>query len=77
VRAFVLESPGTREFLRELFRFVDFTLPRFAKEGKTSVAVAVGCTGGKHRSVVIAEELRRHLRQGACDVRVYHRDLYK
>jgi len=77
VRKFVLESPGTREFLRELFRFVDFALPRFAKEGKTSVAVAVGCTGGKHRSVVIAEELRRHLRGPARDVRIYHRDLYK
>jgi UPF0042 nucleotide-binding protein len=77
VRKFVLESPGTREFLREVFRFVDFALPRFAKEGKTSLAVAVGCTGGKHRSVVIAEELRRHLRGPACGVRIYHRDLYK
>ncbi len=77
VRKFVLESPGARPFLRELFRFVDFTLPRFAREGKTAVAVAVGCTGGKHRSVVVAEELRAHLRKGACDVRIYHRDLYK
>jgi UPF0042 nucleotide-binding protein len=77
VRTFVLGSPGTREFLRELFRFVDFTLPRFAKEGKTSVAVAVGCTGGRHRSVVVAEELRKHLKGAGCDVRVYHRDLYK
>jgi UPF0042 nucleotide-binding protein len=77
VRKFVLESPGTRPFLRELFRFLDFALPRFAKEGKTTVAIAVGCTGGKHRSVVIAEELRAHLRGEACDVRIYHRDLYK
>jgi UPF0042 nucleotide-binding protein len=77
VRKFVLESPGTPEFLRELCRFMDFVLPRFAKEGKTTVTVAVGCTGGKHRSVVIAEELRRHLRGATCDVRIYHRDLYK
>jgi len=77
VRKYVLASPGTREFLRELFRFMDFVLPRLAKEGKTSVAVAVGCTGGKHRSVVIAEELRRHLRGRGHDARTYHRDLYK
>jgi UPF0042 nucleotide-binding protein len=77
VRKFVLESPGTREFLRQLFRFMDFALPRLAKEGKSSVAVAVGCTGGRHRSVVIAEELRTHLRGRGYDVRAYHRDLYK
>jgi UPF0042 nucleotide-binding protein len=77
VRKFVLESPATRGFLRELYRFTDFVLPRFAKEGKTTMAVAVGCTGGKHRSVVIAEELRAHLKNAGCDVRIYHRDLFK
>ncbi len=65
VRRFVLGSPGTKAFLGHLFRFVDFTLPRFAREGKTTVAVAVGCTGGRHRSVVVAEELRAHLKDGA------------
>jgi UPF0042 nucleotide-binding protein len=77
VRKFVLESPGTRAFLRHLFRFLDFVLPRFAREGKTSVTIAIGCTGGKHRSVAIAEELKDHLKAGPCGVRVYHRDLYK
>ncbi len=77
VRKFVLESPGTGEFLNRLFRFMDFVLPRFAREGKSAVAVAVGCTGGRHRSVVIAEELGRRLRGPDRDVRVYHRDLYK
>ena len=77
VRKFVLQSPGARGFLRELFRFVDFVVPRFAKEGKTTVAIAVGCTGGKHRSVVIAEELRAHLKDKGCDVKIYHRDLFK
>jgi UPF0042 nucleotide-binding protein len=77
VRKYVLESPGTRTFLRHLFRYVDFVLPRFAREGKTSVAIAVGCTGGRHRSVVVAEELRTHLKNGSCGVRIYHRDLYK
>jgi UPF0042 nucleotide-binding protein len=77
VRKFVLGSPGTRTFLRHLFGYIDFALPRFAREGKTSVAIAVGCTGGKHRSVVIAEELRAHLKDRSCGVRIYHRDLYK
>jgi RNase adapter protein RapZ len=77
VRRFVLGSPGTRPFLKELFRFVDFALPRFAREGKSTVAIAVGCTGGKHRSVVVAEELRAHLKAGGADVRAFHRDLYK
>jgi len=78
VRRHVLGSPGTKPFLQHLFRLVDFALPRFAREGKTTVAIAVGCTGGRHRSVVIAEELGRHLKAGGtCGVRVYHRDLYK
>jgi len=77
VRKFVLESPGTRAFLRRLFGYVDFVLPRFAREGKTAVAIAVGCTGGKHRSVVVAEELKAHLKGGSGVVRIYHRDLYK
>jgi UPF0042 nucleotide-binding protein len=77
VRKFVLSSPGTKPFLRELFRYIDFALPRLAREGKTTVAVAIGCTGGKHRSVVVAEELRTHLKAGGADVRVFHRDLYK
>jgi UPF0042 nucleotide-binding protein len=77
VRKFVLQSPGARGFLRELFRFTEFVLPRFAKEGKSSVAVAVGCTGGKHRSVVIAEELRARLKERGYDVKIYHRDLFK
>ncbi|HPW16920.1 MAG TPA: RNase adapter RapZ [Candidatus Aminicenantes bacterium] len=77
VRKHVLGSPGAREFLDRLFGFLDFVLPRLAREGKTSVAAAVGCTGGKHRSVVVAEELARHLRERGHDARAYHRDLYK
>ncbi|HDT13116.1 MAG TPA: RNase adapter RapZ [Candidatus Aminicenantes bacterium] len=77
VRAYVLASPGTRTFLGRLFRLVDYMLPRFAREGKTSVAIAIGCTGGRHRSVVIAEELKNHLKAGPCGVKIYHRDLYK
>ncbi len=77
VRRYVLASPGTKPFLARLRGLLDFVLPRFAREGKTTVNVAVGCTGGRHRSVVVAEELRAHLKKGPCEVRIYHRDLYK
>lgn len=77
VRDFVLSSPETAAFLRELARFVDFLIPRFIKEGKSTLTIAVGCTGGKHRSVVIAEELRARLKRAGGEVKIYHRDLYK
>jgi UPF0042 nucleotide-binding protein len=77
VRDFVLGSPGARAFIRELVRFTDFMIPRFVKEGKSTLTVSIGCTGGKHRSVVIAEELRTHLRKTGGDIKIYHRDLYK
>ncbi len=77
VREFVLGTPATQSFLRRLIRFLDFMLPHFVREGKSTLTVSVGCTGGKHRSVVIAEELRASLRKGGRDVKIYHRDLYK
>jgi UPF0042 nucleotide-binding protein len=77
VRDFVLSSSPARDFLRKLEGFMDFMVPHFIKEGKSTLTVAVGCTGGKHRSVVIAEELRAHLKRAGSDVKIYHRDLYK
>ncbi len=77
VRDFVLGSAEARAFLREVVRFMEFLIPRFVKEGKSTLTVAVGCTGGKHRSVVIAEELRARLRERGGDIKIYHRDLYK
>jgi len=77
VRKYVLAGRETRAYLDHLFRFMDFLIPMFIKEGKSTLTVSVGCTGGKHRSVVIAEELRARLRRPGLDVRTYHRDLYK
>lgn len=77
VREYVLSAPETTAFLHELFRFVDFLMPRFVDEGKSYLTVAIGCTGGKHRSVTLAETLREHLKTGLYDVQVHHRDLYK
>ena len=77
VRNFVLGAPETKAFLRELFAFVDPLVPQFVREGKSTLTIAVGCTGGKHRSVAIADELRSHLRAGGADTKIYHRDIYK
>lgn len=77
VRDYVLAAEETRAFLREMFGFVDRLVPRFVREGKSTLTIAVGCTGGKHRSVAVADELRAHLRAGGADARVHHRDIYK
>lgn len=76
VKQFVLESPITRNFLEKLMDFLLFALPLYIKEGKVHLALGIGCTGGKHRSVVIAEELARRLKEeGYGNVVVFHRDL--
>ncbi|MGD9345001.1 MAG: RNase adapter RapZ [Candidatus Aminicenantes bacterium] len=77
VREYVLQSDGADRFLTELFRFVDYLMPRFIEEGKSTLTISVGCTGGKHRSVVFGEELKKHLRSKSYNARVYHRDIYK
>lgn len=78
VREFVLEKEETKEFLSQFVKLMHFLLPNYVREGKSYLTVAVGCTGGVHRSVVIAEELARHItEQGAYNVRVSHRDITK
>lgn len=77
VQDYVLEEKETQKYLHELKRFMDFLLPKFVKEGKSHVTISIGCTGGKHRSVIIAEEVKTHLKNKGLSVRIYHRDLYK
>jgi len=77
VRDFVLKSDLTELFLTELFRFLDFLMPRFVEEGKSHVRIAIGCTGGRHRSVVIAEALKSYLKKRKYDIKIVHRDLRK
>jgi RNase adapter protein RapZ len=77
VRAYVLHSAESREFRDRLFPFIDYLIPKFIAEGKSYLTIAIGCTGGKHRSVVIAEELRGYLRKRRYDIKVYHRDVFK
>ena len=77
VREHVLQSRGAREFMDRLFPFVGYLLPKFIAEGKSYLTIAVGCTGGKHRSVVIAETLKGYLRKRRYDIKIYHRDIFK
>jgi len=73
VARFVL-GPDGMEWLRQVEGLLRFTLPHFQKEGKLYVTICVGCTGGRHRSVTIVEELRRRL-GGEWDILVRHRDV--
>jgi UPF0042 nucleotide-binding protein len=76
VKKFVLEQPVTRRFLTFAGDFFDFAVPAYQSEGKTRLTVAIGCTGGFHRSVAIAEELAAVLRaDNSGPVNVFHREL--
>ena len=77
VRRYVLESDETKKYLKEINRFIDYLIPNFQQEGKSYVMISIGCTGGKHRSVVLAEKIKEHLKTNSYKIRVYHRDVYK
>jgi len=77
VREFVLRWDQTREFQRRLHDLIEYLLPQYRAEGKTHLTIAIGCTGGKHRSVVIGEDLAAALRSGGYGIRLKHRDVRK
>lgn len=77
VKDFVFSSDVTCQFLLKLFDMIDFLLPHYIEEGKSQLVVAIGCTGGKHRSVAIAEALYRHLLEKGVRAAVNHRDIQK
>lgn len=75
VRDYVLEQPDAVEFQDRLEALVQTVVPGYEREGKLFVTVAIGCTGGRHRSTAMAEELARRLREDDAEVTVLHRDL--
>ncbi len=75
VRNFVLSQAETQAFLSHFFDFLDFLVPMFQKEGKTHLTLAIGCTGGQHRSVTVANILGEHLSQKNLPFTLSHRDL--
>lgn len=74
---YVLRAAYAREFFVRLVDFIDFLLPWYQGEGKSYLTIGIGCTGGRHRSVVIANMLYHHLKTRARTVHVFHRDLPK
>lgn len=77
VEDYVLKDEETRAFLDRLYALLEFTLPLYEREGKSSLTFALGCTGGRHRSVVLVEELRKRLEDGNLRVQTKHRDIDK
>ena len=72
VANYVLEQEPAQHFLHDVVQLLEWQIPAFAKEGKSYLSIAIGCTGGRHRSVAIAEELRRRLN---IQHAVFHRDI--
>ncbi|MGH8982081.1 MAG: RNase adapter RapZ [Acidimicrobiales bacterium] len=75
VRRYVLEQPGTTEFLDKVEELLAMTIPSFEEEGKSYLTVALGCTGGRHRSVVLAEALSERLAARGIRAVSFHRDV--
>lgn len=75
VSDFVLKSPDTQGFVDKLIDFIDYMLPLYQKEGKSRLVIAIGCTGGKHRSVALTELLYNHLEENGVRVTKDHRDI--
>lgn len=77
VRDYVLEQQETMLFLERFRDMLEHLLPGYRREGKSYLSVSIGCTGGRHRSVAIAEELYHYFRQKNVNIKITHRDIEK
>ncbi len=77
VREYVLKYEETQEFIDKLIAFLDYAVPLYRKEGKSELVIAIGCTGGKHRSVTIARLLTSHFIEEGQKSAIHHRDIWK
>jgi len=75
VRQFVLNDPNCRPFLDKYLDLLSYLIPLYEKEGKSYLTIAVGCTGGKHRSIAIARFLFEHLKKPGTRITISHRDI--
>ncbi|MGD8337186.1 MAG: RNase adapter RapZ [Desulfobacterales bacterium] len=75
VKRFVLKNDDARLFLSKYFDLVDYLIPLYEKEGKAYLTIAIGCTGGRHRSVAIARRLYEHVQTAGREVVITHRDI--
>ncbi len=77
VAAYIADKPITQEFIKRLDNLIDFLVPQYVKEGKSQLVIAVGCTGGMHRSVFIAKHIFDLIASNGYTVNLEHRDLMK
>lgn len=77
VKDYIFSSSSAGDFLKMLYEMVDYLLPLYAEEGKLSLNIAVGCTGGRHRSVAVAGALYDHLKKSGAKVTFINRDMDK
>ena len=75
VKDFVLNNDETRTFLEKFLDFLDYLIPLYEKEGKSYLTVALGCTGGRHRSVAIAQSIFEHIKKPNRQIIINHRDI--
>lgn len=77
IRNYVLQWPEANEFLNKINDMLEFLIPHYIKEGKSRLVIAIGCTGGRHRSVVLASEIFKSLKENGHTVLITHRDIGK
>ena len=77
IEAYVMQDPDAGVFLGKLYDLIDWSVPQYVEEGKAYLTVAIGCTGGRHRSVLVAEKLGAHLQERGYRALIQHRDVGK
>ena len=78
VSGYVLSFESVEKFVKKLFDMLDYLVPLYIDDGRSHWTISIGCTGGKHRSVTIAEELAKHFANNPiCSITVSHRDIKK
>ena len=75
VVTYLRRQSDTSEFLKRIRSFLSYVVPRYVREGKSYLTIAIGCTGGRHRSVMVANALAASLERGGREVKVRHRDI--
>ena len=74
---YIRSFPQTVEFIERISDLLIYLLPHYIREGKSYLTIAFGCTGGHHRSVMIADQIRKNLARPAIDAKVSHRDIVR
>ena len=77
VREYVMKWDQTKGFVTRFLDMIDYMLPLYCDEGKSQLVIAIGCTGGRHRSVALAQLLYNHLLENGKRASVNHRDIHK